>query len=108
MNQDEVRASGEFNPDWDVTRDGDGSPVTVTPQQCWAIWHAVEVVEAVRRAEGYDPMITSDVAQSKANLGKSRLLGRMLYGGLPPTRTKPPTEVSGPAWWSLPDGDPFA
>ena len=29
MNQDEIRASAEFNPDWDVTRDGAGNPVTV-------------------------------------------------------------------------------
>jgi hypothetical protein len=108
VNQDEIRASAEFNPEWDVQRDEWGEPVTVTYQQCWAILRAIEVVEAVRRAEGYDPMVTSDMSQSKANIIKSRLLGRMLYNGLPPTRTKPPTEVSGPAWWSLPDGDPFA
>ncbi len=102
-----MTAVPEFVADWDVYRDTHGQPVTITPWQSMAIWHAVHVVEAVRRAEGYEPMITDSPSQTQANLAKSRLLGRMLFHGLPPTRTKPPMELSGPAWWLLPGGDPF-
>jgi hypothetical protein len=42
----------EFVPEWDVFRDKDGNPVTVTWQQVQAIWHAVRVVNAVRAAAG--------------------------------------------------------
>jgi hypothetical protein len=31
----------------------------------------------------------------------------MIHDGLPPTITKPPIELAGPAWWLLPGGDPF-
>lgn len=100
----EVSGNPEFDPTWDVLRDADGNPVTITEQQMSAIWHAVSVVELVRRHEGYGSM-WGDNAQ--ANLWKSRLLGRMVLDGKPPTRSKPPTELSGPCWWLLPGGDPF-
>jgi hypothetical protein len=35
------------------------------------------------------------------------LLGRMLVEGKPPTKTKPPLAMGGPAWELLPEGDPF-
>lgn len=44
---------------------------------------------------------------SHPNMVKSRLLGRMIHEGLPPTKTQPPREMAGPAWWLLPGGDPF-
>lgn len=113
--------SPEFVADWDVFRDQDGKPVTITWEQVRAVWHAVHVVERVRRAEGHPSLwhirppnginqagfeVSS---QGEPELAKSRLLGRMLVSGLPPTKTKPPPlEVGGPAWWALPDGDPFA
>lgn len=113
---DHIRNSPEFNPDWDVLREPDGTPVTISWRQVQAIWHAVQVVEAVRRdarrrleAEG-----TGEVRMSHGSLlsghpeyQKSRLLGRMLIDGLPPTRTEPPREWSGPAWEAMPGGDPF-
>ena len=94
----------EFVPEWDVLRDGDGKPVTITWQQVEAIWHAIGVVERVRRSEGL-PSLWSGL--KGIDLQKSRLLGRMLVDGKPPTRTKPPHEWGGPAWHLLPGGDPF-
>jgi hypothetical protein len=102
------RSHPEFVPGWDVYHDRYGEPVTITPEQSAAIWHAISVVEAVRRAEGYEPMITDHGGQTQANLAKSRLLGRMLFQGLPPTKTKPPVVLGGPEWADLPGGDPFA
>ena len=110
----------EFMREWDVYRDEDGKPVTVTWEQVRAIWRAVNVVEQVRQAEGHEslwhirPRDDRDRHgrqvnyQTSAELSKSRLLGRMLVQGRPPTRTKPPVEHSGPVWAALPDGDPFA
>jgi hypothetical protein len=95
--------SPEFNPDWDVYRNPVGEVVTITEEQFHAIWHAITVVERVRRTEQYESMWRNP----KPNLYKSRLLGRMLLDGKPPTRTKPPTNLGGPAWSLLPSGDPF-
>lgn len=97
--------SDEVVPEWDVYRDGDGNPVTITDEQSRAIWHAVHIVEAVRRAEDYPSL--SDGAGFTINASKSRLLGRMLIDGRPPTRTKPPISWGGPNWSALPGGDPF-
>jgi hypothetical protein len=103
----------EFVPEWDVFRDSDGKPVTITWDQVRAIWHAVHVVEQVRHAEGHESLWhirhhdTEINSQSEPELAKSRLLGRMLVQGLPPTKTKPPVEMSGPEWAALPGGDPF-
>lgn len=94
----------EFVPEWDVFRDENGQPITITERQMRAIWHAISVVGEVRLHEGSRP-IWGDNAM--ANLWKSRLLGRMLLNGKPPTRTKPPLEMSGPVWAALPGGDPF-
>jgi len=117
---DEIRDNPEFRPDWDVMRDADGWPVTISWDQVRAIWHAIFVVESVRRAEGHEslwycrePSGGRDAkgnemnTQTSAELGKSRLLGRMLVDGLPPTMTRPPVEMGGPEWWGLPGGDPF-
>jgi hypothetical protein len=93
----------EFNPDWDVYRNAKGEAVTLTKEQVEAIWRAIEVVGRVRRAEKYRPLWDNP----RADLHKSRLLGRMLLDGKPPTRTKPPTRFAGPAWSLLPGGDPF-
>jgi hypothetical protein len=96
--------SDEFVPEWDVARDGEGKPITVTEEQVYAIWHAIHVVEEVRKHEGFESMWRNP----QPNLAKSRLLGRMLIEGRPPTRTKPPTHMAGPDWSALPGGDPFA
>lgn len=99
-----LRQSPEFVPRWDVYRDEQGKPVTITRSQLAAIWHAVDVVEDVRNSEHFESLWDN----GRPNLAKSRLLGRMLLSGLPPTKSKPPTVLSGPAWWTLPGGDPFA
>ena len=93
----------EYVPEWDVTRYADDSPVTISAAQMDAIWHAVNVVETVRKAEGSESLWRN----AKPNLRKSRLLGRMLLSGLPPTRTRPPRRWGGPDWTELPCGDPF-
>ncbi len=95
----------EFRAGWDVYRDADGNPVTITPQQSAAIWHAVSVVEDVRESEGQRSLWDGP---GGVDLAKSRLLGRMLFQGLPPTRTRPPLNIGGPSWKLLPGGDPFA
>lgn len=100
-----VGVGEEFVSKWDVLRDANGNPITLTEEQVSAVWHAISVVEEVRRSTGYRS-IWSDNAM--ANLWKSRLLGRMVINGKPPTRTKPPVEMGGPAWDGLPGGDPFA
>lgn len=94
----------EFVPEWDVLRDEAGNPVTITAQQMQAIWRAVRVVNAVRQQNG---MRSLWEGPPEAEMAKSRLLGRMLLYGLPPTRTRPPVAFSGPDWGLLPDGDPF-
>lgn len=97
---------------WDVFRTPDGKPVTITQQQVAAVLHAVQVVEAVRKAEGHRSLFyaagTKHPGSMYAEIYKSRLLGRMLMEGRPPTRTRPPVYLGGPAWELLPGGDPFA
>lgn len=79
--------------EWDVLRDDDGNPITITPKQMQAVWRAIGVVEAVRRSEGYESMFATGM-QTHANLGKSRLLGRMLIDGKAPLDELPPTYLS--------------
>lgn len=95
----------EFVPEWDVYRDAEGKPVTITDDQLTAIWHAVHVVNAVRRSEKVNQL--AEEAGFETNAYKSRLLGRMLIRGRPPTRTRPPIDWGGPSWNALPGGDPF-
>jgi hypothetical protein len=101
----EAMKGEEFVPEWDVARDDQGNPITLTDDQVGAIWHAIRVVEEVRKSQGYESLWDRPIG---INLGKSRLLGRMLLDGLPPTKTKPPHHLGGPAWWLLPGGDPFS
>lgn len=85
---------------WDVYRDRDGKPVTVTPAQCAAIRHALQVYTEVCDAGG------QGVFDSRTVLGilhfmnaKSALMGRMLYEGRPPLDLPPPTtHMAAPAW----------
>ena len=93
----------EFVAEWDVARDDDGNPITISVEQVYAIWQAIHVVEAVREKESYESLWTNP----HPNLYKSRLLGRMLIQGRPPTRTRPPVLGGGPDWSGLPGGDPF-
>jgi hypothetical protein len=99
-----IRESPEFNHDWDVYRNWQVEAVTITEEQVGAIWHAITVVERVRRSEQCESMWRNP----RPNLYKSRLLGGMLLDGKPPTRTKPPKQWGGPAWSLLPGGDPFS
>ena len=96
-------ASSEYVPEWDVYRDDDGAPVTITDIQVRAVWHALRVVELVRKHERYASLWDNP----QPNIWKSRLLGRMLVHGRPPTRTRPPTIFSAPDWSELEGGDPF-
>lgn len=93
----------EFVPEWDVYRDDEGRPVTITAEQMRAIWHALRVVEQVRSHERYRSLWENP----RADIYKSRLLGRILIQGRPPTRSRPPTLFVGPDWSALPGGDPF-
>jgi hypothetical protein len=94
----------EFVPDWDVYRDDEGRPVTITAEQVRAVWHTLRVVEQVRSHERY-PLLWEN---PRADIYKSRLLGWILVQGRPPTWTRPPTVLAGPDWSALPGGDPFA
>lgn len=85
---------------WDVYRDREGKPVTITPEQCAAIRHALAVYGEVVEAGG------QGVFDSQTVLGilhfmnaKSALMGRMLYDGRPPLDLPPPTtHMAAPAW----------
>lgn len=79
-----------LNPEqkWDVYRDDEGNPVTITQAQGRAIWHAIETVNAVRKAEGVKSLW--EHPSPDIEMGKSRLLGRMLYQGRAPLNEKPP------------------
>lgn len=86
---------------WDVYRDRDGNPVTITPQQCEAIRHALRVWADVVRHENY--YLADHIAELSqhawdANLMKSCLMGRMLYQGRPPLDEKPPVVHAAPAY----------
>jgi hypothetical protein len=90
---------------WDATL------VTVTLPQVLAIARALNVVDSVWRHENYGALWDRDDLPDGANendLIKSRLLGRLLLQGRPPTKTRPPTRWGGPEWSLLPGGDPFA
>lgn len=91
--------SPEFVPEWDVARDDNGNPITITPEQGHAVVRAMRVLAMVEEAE--------EGHTAAPHYDKSRLLGRMLYEGLPPTRTKPPFNFGAPWWPDLPGGDPF-
>lgn len=101
---------------WDVYRDTDGNPVTLTYEQCAAVLHAFGIVEDVRRVEGHRPLFADRSGEGvswHAEIAKSCLLGRMLHDGKPPLAEKPPTIhaapayhlVEGPAGSSFPEGN---
>lgn len=92
--------------EWFPYRDQNGHVVTITEEQLWAIWHAIRVVDDVRLNEGHRRFFDED-SPGGVELYKSRLLGRILLQGLPPTKSSPPIEMGGPAWWLLPGGDPW-
>ena len=120
------RGHPEFVPEWDIYRDSDGRPVTISEEQVEGFWadtpvavslpqvlaiaRALDVVDSVWRHEGYGALWNRDEGlggASEHDLIKSRLLGRLLLQGRPPTRTRPPTRWGGPEWSLLPGGDPF-
>jgi hypothetical protein len=86
---------------WDVYRDADGNPVTITPEQCAAVQHAVRVWAEVADAEDYyhAPGIRALIeAFNRTTMQKSCLMGRMLYDGKPPYDEAPPTYGAAPAY----------
>lgn len=92
---------------WDVYRDANGKPVTITEDQMRAIWHAINVVDEVRRTEGCRSFDNQAKAGNwRAEFWKSRLLGRMLLDGKPPYDEKPPTEIAACAYWLWDQPDP--
>jgi 2-hydroxychromene-2-carboxylate isomerase len=87
---------------WDVYRDAEGNPVTITEEQCAAIQHAVRVWAEVAEAEGYyhAPGIRALVeAFNRTVMQKSCLMGRMLYHGKRPYDEAPPVQYAAPAYW---------
>jgi hypothetical protein len=75
---------------WDVFRDDEGNPVTLSEAQYRAIFHALDVVDEVRAAEGCEPIGGRSGTNWYPDVVKSRLLGRMLMDGRPPLDEKPP------------------
>lgn len=131
----ELRLSPEFNPQLDVYRRQDGTPVTIncdyghmldkdfphppskddfTVDELQAIRHAVRVWQTVCFLEKNDQTEKIEIGAdgrvtnwNHPDIAKSRLLGRMIHDGLPPTRSMPPYEAAGRAWWNMEGGDPF-
>ncbi len=86
---------------WDIYRDRNGNPVTITPEQCAAIQHAARVWLSVARAEGYRAASAIEAAVRAVDLAavqKSCLMGRMLYDGKPPLDKAPPVVNAAPAY----------
>jgi hypothetical protein len=73
----------------DVLRDEYGKPITITEDQMRAIWHAIDVVNRIRR-ENDVPSLYDAPAGFATEAYKSRLLGRILLYGRPPFDEKPP------------------
>lgn len=82
--------------EWDILRDDEGNPVTITPLQMEAVWRVIRVwgqvcrKEESHQADGAPGADYLEAAQIHANMAKSRLLGRMLIDGRPPLEEKPP------------------
>lgn len=90
---------------FDVYRDESGEPVTITEQQMYAVWHAFETVNKIRRDNDMRTLdgFTADGSQSgsiRIEASKSRLLGRMLFEGKAPLQDPPPNFLSG-GWWEV-------
>lgn len=88
---------------YDVYRDADGNPVTLTEDQVRAVWHALQVRSQViadeQRAVPFDER-TQHTAPDAFLLCKSRLLGRMLIDGRPPLDYCPPHEAGAPDYFT--------
>ncbi|GAC1521596.1 MAG: hypothetical protein NVS3B1_05960 [Marmoricola sp.] len=88
---------------FDVLRDSDDRPVTITPLQCQAIRHAFAVYESVISAEeargaGPHPAFPPRTYRALLLVSKSALMGRMLYEGRPPLPVAPPVNQGAPAY----------
>ena len=93
---------------WDVLRDGQGNAITLTPDQVRAVWHALRVWTEVCEAEGSHQADRVSVTQAWVDIGKSRLVGRMLIDGRPPLDKKPRRWQGGCAYHEVePDLDHF-
>ncbi len=103
------RVIADVTSRWDIYRDRQGNPVTITPEQCAAIQHAARVWLEVARAEGYVAAPAIEAAVRAVNLAvvqKSCLMGRMLYDGKPPLDTAPPVVNAAPAYHLVEGGTP--
>lgn len=82
-------------PEWDVYRDKDGKPVTLTWEQVKAVWHAWHIwMQVVYKEHPEWP----DYCNNPINMEKSCLLGRMLIDGRPPLPEAPPLVMAAPAY----------
>lgn len=116
----------EFVAEWDIYRDANGTPVVLdfdcqymaaetlpralTADELVAVRRAVYVHGLVCTAENSDQHTLRPGGEfdwRSPNAQKSRLLGRMIHDGKPPTRTRPPVEAAEPRWDLMPGGDPF-
>ena len=80
----DYRAS--IRPEWQPYRDPEGNVVTFTPEQCAAIWHALDVYRSVIRAEHKKgtrgaPAAPLEALDEAFLMVKSCLLGRLLHDG---------------------------
>lgn len=97
-------------PDWQPYKDKDGNVVTITPDQCAAIFHAARVYESVIK---YEQKLALDgerdrlcnpafnvrgAIEASQLITKSCLMGRLLYDGLPPLADAPPVLHAAPQY----------
>lgn len=86
---------------WDVYRDKDGNPITITPEQCAMLQHTLRVWLDVARMESYSSVPAIEALMQAfygAIISKSCLMGRMLYDGKAPFDDAPPTYFAAPIY----------
>lgn len=95
----DYRASED--PEWQPYRDPKtGEVVTLTPQQCTAIFRALDIWLKVAPEGPQNQFIREAVEQARPALmrinAKSCLMARLLYDGKPPLVDAPPTYGAAP------------
>lgn len=90
------------DPAWQPYRDPDtGEVVTLTPAQCAAVQHALQVYERVINIElakgtNPNPAFSVEAAYRVYTVTKSCLMGRLLYDGKAPLVDAPPVVMAAP------------
>jgi hypothetical protein len=81
-------------------RDKDGNVVTLTPDQCGAIFRAMDIWLAVADPEARNDFLRRAVTRARQELSaintKSCLMARILYDGKAPLVDPPPTVHAAP------------